>query len=77
MLHQVGGLEVLVRDRVVLADELECALVVNVLPLAPDLLMRLGQDLHRLAPALAALLPARDPPLGGLARAPFGDSSQG
>ena len=50
MLHQVGGLEVLVTDRVVLAYQRQRRLVVEVLSLASHPLMRLGQQGHRLAP---------------------------
>ncbi len=38
----------------------------EVVPLVADVLMRLGEELHRLASAVAALLPPRDAPLGAL-----------
>jgi hypothetical protein len=40
--------------------------VLKVLSLATHLLMRLRQQLHLFASAIAALLTARDTPLGGL-----------
>jgi hypothetical protein len=52
-------------DRVVLAHELERRCVVEVLPLATDLLMRFGQQRDGLAPAVAPFLAARNTALRG------------
>jgi hypothetical protein len=52
----IGRLQVLMRDHVVLTHQRERRLVVKVLPLAPDLLVRLGQQYDRLAPAIAPFL---------------------
>ena len=56
ILHHVGGLEILVIDRVVLTHKCERRLVVKVAPLASHRLMRLGEQCDRLAPAVTAPL---------------------
>jgi hypothetical protein len=66
ILHHVGGLQVLVIDRVLLTQKGERGLVVEILPLTPHVLMCLGQERHRLAPAVTAALAARDTPLRSL-----------
>src|SRR5260370_15892117 len=62
--HHVGRLQVFVIEGVVLLDQGQGGLVVEVLPLALDMLMDTAQEMDRLAPPLAPLLAARDPPLG-------------
>ncbi len=66
VLHHVGRLQVFVIDRVVLTHQRQRRLVVEVGSCPPYPLMRLGEQLDRLSPAVAALLPPRHPPLGTL-----------
>src|SRR5262249_45628700 len=56
ILHHVADLQIFVIDRVVRAHQTERRLVVEVLALAAHRLVRLRQQFHRLAPAMAALL---------------------
>jgi hypothetical protein len=51
--HQMGDRHLLVIDHVVLLDQRQRGLVVEVAPLPLDLLVRTGEHLHRLAPAVA------------------------
>src|SRR5260370_27662066 len=53
-------------DGIVRAHQGQCGLVVEVAPRALHLLVRLGQEHHRFAPAVAALRSARAPPLSAL-----------
>jgi hypothetical protein len=62
VLEPIGRLEVFVIDRIVLTHAHERRLVVQVLPLALYLLMRLGEQCHRLTSALAALRATRNTP---------------
>ncbi len=68
ILHHVGGLEILVIDRVVLTHECVRRLVVKVAPLASHRLVRFGEECDRLASAVAASLAARDTPSRRLER---------
>jgi hypothetical protein len=61
--HHVGRLELLVIDRIILADKRQCCLVVEVPPLASHLLMRSRQEVDCLAPARTATLSPSDAPL--------------
>jgi hypothetical protein len=63
ILDQVDRLQILVIDRVVLTHQGERGLVMKVRSLPPHLLMRLGQQCDRFAPAVAATLSACDSPL--------------
>src|SRR5260221_3529374 len=56
--------QVFMVDHVVLLDELAGFLVVEVAPLVAHVLVGLGEQHHRLAPAVTALLPSADSPLG-------------
>jgi hypothetical protein len=60
VLEHVGRLQVFVIDHIVRANERKRRLVVEVLPLAAHRLMRFRQQLHGLAPAVAALFAPRD-----------------
>src|SRR4051812_10643920 len=66
VLEHVGRLQVFMIDGVVGAQQGKRGLVVEILPLPPDLLMLLGEELDRFAAAFAPLLPARYPALGFL-----------
>jgi hypothetical protein len=63
ILEQVGRLQVLIIDRVVLAHQRERRFVVKILPLALHILVRFRQQFHGFAAPVAALLAARHPPL--------------
>src|SRR5262249_50852031 len=63
---QVGRLNRLDVDHVVVADQGECRLVVEVAALPAHMLMLLAAPAHRLCSSLAALLAAGDVPLGFL-----------
>ena len=65
---EVLALKSLVVDGVVLADQRVRRLMVEVAPLSRYLLMPSGKEFDGLAPAGAALLSARDTPLGTLER---------
>jgi hypothetical protein len=71
ILDHVGRLHVRVIDRVALSNERQRRLVVRVGASSLHLQARFGQQLHRLASAIALLLASRDTPLGGFER-PFG-----
>src|SRR5262249_41226501 len=58
VLEQVGRLQVLEIDRIVLTHELKCRFVLEVLALALHLLMCFGEQFHRLAPPIAPLRPS-------------------
>ena len=64
VLDHIADLQLFVIDRVVLAYELECCLMVKVLPLATHFLMRFRKQRHRLAPAIAPSLAASSPAAG-------------
>jgi hypothetical protein len=49
VLHQMGDLQVFVRDRVELPDQAERHLVVEILPLASHRLMRFGEQHNDMA----------------------------
>ena len=68
ILDHVGRLQILMIDRVVVANEREGRLVVEVLPLTLHLQMRLGQQVHCFAAAIAALLAPRHTTLGRFER---------
>jgi hypothetical protein len=66
LLRLVGGLQVLVVDRVMLTDQCQCVLAVEVGTLTPHRLVRFRQEGDRFASTVAATLPACDSALGGL-----------
>jgi hypothetical protein len=69
ILEQVGRLQLFVIDRIVLPHQRQRRLMVKILPLTAHLLVRLRQQRHGFAPALAPFLAPTHPALGGLERA--------
>jgi hypothetical protein len=65
----IGDLQVLVINRVVGSDQCQRRLMMEVLPLAPHLLVRLRQQCDRLAASVAATLAPTHSALGSLERA--------
>src|SRR5258707_6670618 len=63
--QQIADLQVFEIDHLVLAEQCECGLMLKGAPLALHLLVFPLQERHRLLPAVAALLPAGDPAVGG------------
>jgi hypothetical protein len=66
ILEQIGDRQLLMIDRVELMYDRQRGLVVIILALPLHLLVRLGQQLHRFTPTMAALLAPGYLPLGGL-----------
>jgi hypothetical protein len=69
VLDHVGRVQVFVIDRIVRPHQGERRLMVKILPLALQLLMRLGKQRYRLAPTMAALLSSGPPTLRCFQRA--------